>query len=211
MKSTVEYYSLSLSNLDQSGSIKTEQDTSPWKPEGLVVCALKCWLDCKAMQNWCDLADWCWDWISGCFALYSSLPFPCYHFFLALSLIIFFFVPSFSSLLSFCLHISCMYGSFYLCHLSCVPPFFPFTLPPLFFFSVSIFPLFITYLWLWMSLPCPHPQPPRRSPPDWFLAQSPCSFPPEDVAVDNNTRFLLDVESRGGVKDKQGQQNSDRL
>lgn len=28
--------------------------------------------------------------------------------------------------------------------------------------------------WLWMSLPYPHPQPPRHSPQDWFLVQSPC-------------------------------------
>lgn len=30
------------------------------------------------------------------------------------------------------------------------------------------------------------------------------------VALDNNTLFLLDVESQGAVKDRQGQQNTDR-
>lgn len=65
------------------------------------------------------------------------------------------------------------------------------------------------FLWLWMSFP--HPQPPSDIP---LRIDSWCRVLVEystvmRVAVDNNTLFPLDVESQGGVKDKQGQQNTD--
>lgn len=162
MKSPVEYYIKPWPvRFHQCWTRCPLMSKGPWKPKGLVVCALKCWLAYKAMQNSCDLAgfasaDWCWDWISGgavLLSIHPSIPFPCYYFFLALSLIIlFFFLSLVSSLLSFCLHISCMCGSSYLCLLSCVPPFLPFTHPPLFFIGGSIFSRWIsslpTYLWL---------------------------------------------------------------
>lgn len=115
MKSPVEYYIKPWPvRFHQCWTRCPLMSKGPWKPKGLVVCALKCWLAYKAMQNSCDLAgfasaDWCWDWISGgavLLSIHPSIPFPCYYFFLALSLIIlFFFLSLVSSLLSFCLHV----------------------------------------------------------------------------------------------------------
>lgn len=117
-------------------------------------------------SGWFCVADWCWDWISGgavLLSVHTSIPFPCYYFFPALSLIIlFFFLSLVSSLLSF----------FYFLHVwlfLSVPLFLFllfFLLPFLLCFS-SVGPsfpggFFITYLWLCMSFPCPHPQLPRH-------------------------------------------------
>lgn len=170
--------------ISQPGSINTEQDSLWWVK---VRENLKDWsFVLTGLQGHAEFmrSGWfCISWLmlglnfwKGCFALYSSLHpiplllfLPCSfinHSFL-LPLIIFL---TFVLLSTYFLHVW-LFQSVPLVLCSSFSPFYSSSY--VFLQSVHLLQVvfFITYLWLWMSLSCPHLQLLRHFPLDWFLAQ----------------------------------------
>lgn len=144
-------------------------------------------------------------------SIHPSIPFPCYYFFLALSLIILlFFLSLVSSLLSFCLHVW-FFLSVPLILCSSFSPFYSSSFVFHWWVHLLQVDFFIIYVPLAVDEFALSSSLATQTFPSGLLPGAEFFHQRMRAAVDNNTRFLLDVESQGGVKDKQGEQNSDRL